>query len=158
MTGYKAMHKLLNDLRLPARYSACDWCGLSANDWAYQWNDAEELDSEFGPYSLNSTSYRAMCRRCHLRFDDAHRSYSAERFPFEVARLKEAAYASVSDERREADTRAREASREVALRHTEAQEATRKARRTKAEAAAADSVLALMTRAYRHNALERGEG
>ncbi|MGV2916368.1 hypothetical protein [Streptomyces alfalfae] len=158
MTGYKAMHKILNGLRLPARYSACDWCGLSANDWAYQWDDAEELDSESGPYSLNSTSYRAMCRRCHLRFDDAHRSYSAERFPFEVARLKEAAYASVSDERREADTRAREASRGVALRYTEAQEATRKPRRTKAEAAAIDATLALMARGYRLNALERGEG
>ncbi|MDX2804859.1 hypothetical protein [Streptomyces scabiei] len=158
MTGYKAMHKLLNDLRLPARYSACDWCGLSANDWAYQWDDAEELDSEFGPYSLNSTSYRAMCRRCHLGFDDAHRSYGAERFPFEVARLKEAAYASVSDERREAERKPREASRLVAIRYMDAQEATRKPRPTKAEAAAIDATLALMTRGYRLNALERGEG
>ncbi|MFZ3597613.1 hypothetical protein [Streptomyces sp. BH104] len=158
MTGYKAMHKLLNDLRLPARYSACDWCGLSANDWAYQWDDAEELDSEFGPYSLNSTSYRPMCRTCHLRFDDAHRSYGAERFTFEVARLKEAAYGSVSDERREAERKPREASRMVAIRHADAQEATKRPRRTKAEIAAAESVLALMRRAYRHNALERGEG
>ncbi|MCX4831192.1 hypothetical protein OG746_20870 [Streptomyces sp. NBC_01016] len=158
MTGYKAMHKTLNSLRLPARYSACHWCGLSANDWAYQWDDAEELDSEHGPYSQNTTSYRAMCRRCHLRFDDAHRSYGAERFPFEVARLKEAAYAAVSDERRAADTRAREANREVALRHIEAQEATRKPRRTKASATAIDDALALMARGFRHNALERGEG
>ncbi|MEW2454384.1 hypothetical protein [Streptomyces albus] len=157
MTGYKAMHKILNSLRLPARYSACDWCGLSAQDWSYQWDDTEALDSEHGPYSQNTASYRAMCRRCHLRFDEAHRSYGAERFPFEVARLKEAAYAAVSDERREAERVPREASRSIALRQLEAQEAIRKPRRTKAEAAAVNASLALMARGFRRNAIERGE-
>jgi hypothetical protein len=151
------MHKLLKQLKLPAKYSACDWCGLTASDWAYQWDDPNALDSERGPYSENTTSYAPMCRRCHNAFDDAHRSYSPERFPFEVARLREAAYGAVSYERRAADARTRERSREVALRHIEAQEATRKSRRTKAESAAAQSAMALMARGYRHNSLERGD-
>jgi hypothetical protein len=155
MTTYVAMHRLLDDLRLPAKYSACDWCGLTASDWAYQWNDPEALDSERGPYSLNTTSYAAMCRRCHNALDGAHRTYGPERFPYEVARLKEAAYSAVSDERRAAEARAREASRKAAERHADARESVRKPRRRKAESEAAQSALMLMSRGYRINALER---
>ncbi|MBO1333788.1 hypothetical protein [Streptomyces sp. VRA16 Mangrove soil] len=156
MTSYSAMHKLLTQLKLPAKYSACAWCGLTASDWAYQWDDPHALDSDHGPYSQNTTSYAPMCRRCHNAFDDAHRSYSAERFPYEVARLKEAAYASVSDERRAAETRGREASRKAALRHLEAREALMPERR-KFLSEPQKTALALMSRGYRHNALERAE-
>ncbi|THA90179.1 hypothetical protein E6R61_20985 [Streptomyces sp. LRa12] len=156
MTTYAAVHKLLNQLKLPAKYSACAWCGLTASDWAYQWDDPNALDSEHGQYSENSTSYAPMCRRCHNRFDDAHRSYSAERFPYEVARLKEAAYGSVSDERRATDARAREVSRKAALRHMEAREAGR-SRRRKSESTAEKAANALMSRGYRLNSIERGD-
>ncbi|MFJ4815124.1 hypothetical protein [Streptomyces sp. NPDC088801] len=155
MTTYAATHKRLNQLKLPAKYSACDWCGLTASDWAYQWNDANALDSEHGPYSLSTTSYAPMCRRCHNTMDHTHRTYGPERFPYEVTRLKESAYGAVSDDRRALDARDREVSRKAALRHVEAQEATRKPRRTKAESAAVQSALALMSRGYRHNSLER---
>jgi hypothetical protein len=158
MTSYAAVHKTLRKLKLPAKYSACDWCGLSASDWSYQYNDPEALDSEHGPYSLNSTSYAPMCRPHHLALDRTHRTYGPERFPYEVARLKEAAYAAVSDERRAAEAGPREASRAIALRHIEAQEAARKPRPTKAETAALKSTLALISRGYRLNALARGEG
>jgi hypothetical protein len=148
------MHKLLNQLKLPAKYSACAWCGLSASDWAYQHDDPDALDSEHGPYSLNSTSYAPMCRRCHNTFDDAHRSYSTERLPYELARLREAAYGAVSDERRVTEARARDLSRRAALRHIEAREALKRERR-KPLSEAQKAALALMSRGYRHNDLER---
>ncbi|MFK4689828.1 hypothetical protein [Streptomyces pristinaespiralis] len=152
MPHYRTVHRRLDALKLPAKYHPCAWCGLTASDWAFQWDDADALDSEHGPYSENSTSYRAMCRSCHKAFDRAHRDYGAERFRYEAARLAEAAYDAVSDERRTSEARAREVSRTAALSYAEAREA-RMSRRSKPESAAEKAANARMTRGYRHNAL-----
>ncbi|MEU2605938.1 hypothetical protein [Streptomyces albus] len=153
---YNAIHRQLSALKLPAKYHPCTWCGLTASDWAYQWDDPAEISDGVRTWSENTTSYAPMCRRCHNRLDDAHRTFGAERFPYEVTRLQEAAYAAVNDDRRVSETRAREVSRNAALRHVEAREAQMSERR-KPLTAAGRAALARMSRGYRLNTLEAGQ-
>ena len=75
--GYSAIHKRLAAEMGPAWSWECAECGEGASDWAYDHGDADErLSGELGsmgmPYSLHSSHYRPLCRRCHRRVDAEH--------------------------------------------------------------------------------------
>ncbi|WP_030832606.1 hypothetical protein [Streptomyces hygroscopicus] len=154
MPSYKTIHRQLDALKLPAKYHPCIWCGLTADHWAYQWDDPAEISESGQVWSENTTSYAAMCRSCHKSFDRAHAAYGPERFPYEAACRQEAAYAAVSDERREAEAESRAIARKAALSFIEAEEARMKRGRRLAVSPASKEPLARMSRGYRHNSAE----
>ncbi|WP_405446558.1 hypothetical protein OG350_09710 [Streptomyces achromogenes] len=157
MPSYKTIHTQLDALKLPAKYHPCTWCGLTASDWAYQWDDPAEISESGQVWSENTTSYAPMCRDCHKSFDRAHAAYGPERFPYEAARRQEAAYAAVNDERRKAEAESRAVARNAALSFIEAEEARMKRGRRLADPPAVKEPLARMSRGYRLNTLEAGQ-
>jgi len=152
-SAYKAMHRRLDAMKLPAKYHACAWCGLTAEQWSYLRNS----DSEQSGYGRNgvlrvwaedSRCYVPQCRSCHRKFDQAYRRVGREGLADAVAPLREAAYAAVSDERRAAEAKAREASKAVALRFLEAQDKGLGSRYGRQPIEAERATHALLARAY----------
>lgn len=69
--GYRAAHSRLVRLMGRASDHQCWACDEPAAGWAYDHQDADEIDSEHGVYSLDPAHYVAACRRCHWQMDRA---------------------------------------------------------------------------------------
>ncbi|MFG3204836.1 hypothetical protein [Streptomyces sp. NPDC048192] len=119
---YRAMHRRLDALRLPAKYHACAWCFLSADQWAYRWNDENERSEDGRVWSEDSRNYVALCRSCHRKMDQAYRRVGREGLEETIAPLIKAAYAAVRDERRFTEGMARERSAKAAHAFLDAQD------------------------------------
>ncbi|MEV3848139.1 hypothetical protein AB0J30_15245 [Streptomyces microflavus] len=107
---YRAAHRRIDEIRLPAKYHDCAWCLLTADQWAYLHNDPHERSEDGRVWSEHSANYVAMCRSCHKQFDHAYRRVGREGLAEAIAPLITAAYASVNPERRSVEAEAREAS------------------------------------------------
>lgn len=69
---YRAAHARVSKAYGPARNYQCRDCDRPALDWAYDYQDPDEVqDPRYGRYSLDPFYYRPLCRRCHKRFDMA---------------------------------------------------------------------------------------
>jgi len=68
---YTAIHHRLYRYRGAAADHPCQHCDQSAEDWAYDRTDPNELvDQETGfPYSTDPARYMPLCKPCHYRFD-----------------------------------------------------------------------------------------
>ncbi len=119
---YRAAHRRIDELRLPARYHNCAWCLLTADQWSYLHNDRAERNEDGYVWSENSANYVAMCRSCHKQFDFAYRTVGREGLAEVIAPLIKAAYAAVNAERRSVEGQAREASAKAAHAFLDAQD------------------------------------
>ncbi len=119
---YRAAHRRIDEIRLPAKYHNCAWCLLTADQWAYLHNDPHERNEEGFVWSENSRSYVALCRSCHRKFDQAYRRVGREGLAEAIAPLIKAAYTAVNPERRAIEGRAREASTKAAYAFLDAQD------------------------------------
>jgi len=72
---YKPAHFRVIRLRGSASLHLCANCGGSAQDWAYDHRDPNELTcSATGrKYSADPDRYMPLCRSCHKRIDNAAR-------------------------------------------------------------------------------------
>src|ERR1035441_3855937 len=61
--SYQALHKRINNQRGTAKFCCFGCTGQKRYNWA---NLTDDL--------VNPWDYAAMCRRCHIRYDDARRS------------------------------------------------------------------------------------
>jgi hypothetical protein len=150
---YHAWHRQLDDLRLPAKYHACAWCLLTAEQWSYQRNS----DSEITGYGSNgvlrvwaedSRCYVAQCRSCHRKFDQAYRRVGRKGLAEAITPLIKAAYAAVSLERRAAEARSREVNTRAALAFLDAEGKELGSRWGKPSREAVSAANELMVRAY----------
>lgn len=64
-----SMHRRISRINGPAKSYPCAECGKPACDWSYDYKDLNEIQSEYGPYSLELGHYQPRCRSCHLKFD-----------------------------------------------------------------------------------------
>lgn len=73
--SYVGIHLKVARERGPASEQRCEHCEETADDWAYDHSDPEELyRPEYGsPYSLDTARYLPLCRTCHIKFDDSSR-------------------------------------------------------------------------------------
>jgi hypothetical protein len=71
--GYAAVHRRLRVDRGWAYSHPCAECGDTAQEWAYDHLDPEELVTLWGgrevAHSLDQAHYRPLCHRCHRRAD-----------------------------------------------------------------------------------------
>jgi hypothetical protein len=67
--GYTGMHDRLRSWFGSASDRLCAVCGGSAAQWSYDHADPDEKASPYGPYSVDTDHYRALCVPCHKRFD-----------------------------------------------------------------------------------------
>jgi hypothetical protein len=65
-----AVHFRIAVARGKASEYMCIKCGVTADDWAYQYNCDSENQSARGPYSLDINKYEPMCSSCHRYFDN----------------------------------------------------------------------------------------
>ncbi|WP_405840298.1 hypothetical protein OG528_20450 [Streptomyces platensis] len=121
-SAYRAVHRQLDALRLPAKYHACAWCFLTADQWAYLNNDPAEHSEAGRVWSEDTRNYVALCRSCHRKFDQAYRRVGRDGLAAEIAPLIKDAYAAVSEERRAIETASREASVRAAHAFLDAQD------------------------------------
>jgi len=69
--GYKAAHLRIRTDRGPASDYQCIDCAGPAAEWSYSGNDASEIESRVGPYSLDPTFYDPRCVSCHRKHDQS---------------------------------------------------------------------------------------
>lgn len=67
--SYSAVHQRLKRVRGAATEHICADCGSRGAQWSYDREDADERQSEDGPYSVNLEHYVSRCVPCHKRFD-----------------------------------------------------------------------------------------
>lgn len=67
--AYSAAHQRLATDRGPASDHDCTDCGGVAQQWSYDHEDADDLVSTEGAYSLTQSHYFPRCVPCHKRFD-----------------------------------------------------------------------------------------
>ncbi|MGY0491083.1 hypothetical protein [Streptomyces sp. WG-D5] len=152
-SAYHGWHRQLDNLRLPAKYHACSWCGLTADQWSYLRNSDSEL-SGYGAsgvlreWAEDSRCYVPQCRSCHRKFDQAHRRVGRDALPVLAAELAQEAYAAVSPERRAVEDQSREASTRAALAFLAAQGKELGSRWCKPSRQSVNGANELMARAY----------
>ena len=69
---YRAAHTRVMTRRGKASEHDCCVCGATAEDWAYDHADPEELTESGLAYSPDPMHYQPMCRVDHLAFDRGH--------------------------------------------------------------------------------------
>jgi hypothetical protein len=70
---YYTAHSRVRRLHGSASEYRCP-CGAQAKDWSYDHGDPDEQrNSEGRAYSADPSHYRALCRSCHRRMDNAYR-------------------------------------------------------------------------------------
>lgn len=67
--GYSGVHRRLSVDFGPASARTCVDCGRGAAQWSYSREDADELSSPEGPYSLKPEHYAPRCVPCHKTMD-----------------------------------------------------------------------------------------
>lgn len=74
VVGYEGMHHRLKRDLGSAKNRECVLCGATADHWAYDHSDPDELvNAEGKPYSLDADHYMSMCVTCHNAFDRRQR-------------------------------------------------------------------------------------
>ena len=77
ISRYDAAHDRLRRVNGPARTHLCAHCGEPAVDWAYDHADPDEKVDGNGrrprTFSVDPAHYRALCKKCHRRFDLTHK-------------------------------------------------------------------------------------
>ncbi|WP_153175994.1 hypothetical protein [Streptomyces sp. E2N171] len=101
LPSYRAIHQRLRRLNGPASHHACDWCGRTADHWAYNHADENEIYAE-RLWSLDPEHYRPMCRKCHQRLDSNFRAVGHDQrlLAERVKHLRAQAWSAVTDEQR----------------------------------------------------------
>jgi len=73
---YDSVHRLLKKTRGPASSYPCFECGYSADQWAYNHKDSNELtDQKQGftiKYSDDPQFYDPLCHSCHHKLDTGY--------------------------------------------------------------------------------------
>lgn len=67
--SYQSAHQRVRKELGPASDHACTLCAGPAFHWAYSHLDANEVQSEWGPYSYQPWFFVPLCVPCHKRFD-----------------------------------------------------------------------------------------
>lgn len=69
---YSAVHQRVPAERGPAVKHLCRHCSATADEWAYDHTDPNELiDPDRGPFSTETSRYMPLCFSCHRRLDIA---------------------------------------------------------------------------------------
>ncbi len=69
---YSRAHQRVRAARGSARAQECLHCGGTAEHWAYDHTDPDELTADEGhPYSLDVSRYSPLCVPCHRLYDHA---------------------------------------------------------------------------------------
>jgi len=81
--SYISAHQKIYRVRGKASDFKCVSCDNQASQWAYNHQDPNERtgtwDGRDATYSEDPEFYYPMCSRCHIKFDNDHRGYSANR-------------------------------------------------------------------------------
>ncbi|MGW0135162.1 hypothetical protein [Streptomyces sp. NPDC003299] len=97
--AYENAHARVKRLHGPARYYPCDFCGLSAHDWALDWESPEIIrDQKWRAYSPDPNGYMPLCRKCHKEYDKHVSRFGAD--PVEVLKLRDRLWKAVDKEAR----------------------------------------------------------
>ncbi|MFC7828209.1 hypothetical protein [Streptomyces sp. NPDC057375] len=105
---YRQVHRDVVTCHGKANVNACEWCGGTATDWAYNWQDPKQREADGRVWSESTANYIALCRTDHKLFDAAFRRVGLAGLDAEVDRLKPLAWARITDERREVEAEQRE--------------------------------------------------
>lgn len=109
LPSYRAMHQRLRRRYGVARLHACVWCGRTADQWAYQHTDPDEIHDGH-VWSSRPEHFRPMCRKHHQQLDSNFRAVKFDQYLLaeRVKSLREQAWSAVTDEQRayEAEQRA----------------------------------------------------
>lgn len=98
----------------PAGYNPCEFCGLTAEDYALDWTAPDiQRDDKGRAYSDDPDWYLILCRRCHREYDRGGKRLDAEG----LLRLRIRRWAAVTDEARGVQRKARESAQDAFLRH-----------------------------------------
>ncbi|RPK50547.1 hypothetical protein [Streptomyces sp. ADI93-02] len=106
MSDYNEWHKALRAFRGPASLRPCEWCGLTADEWALDPRTEHPIqrdEPDGHPYSEFSAAYKALCRPCHRRTDKLRHQVSEADFPAALDALRASRWAMVSDGHRRID-------------------------------------------------------
>ncbi|MGW4019931.1 hypothetical protein [Streptomyces sp. NPDC005009] len=104
---YARVHRDVVMCHGKATVNACEWCGGTATDWCYTWQDAKQREADGLVWSDSTVYYIPLCRRDHRLFDGAYRRVGLAGLEAEVERLKPLAWARLTDERREVEAKQR---------------------------------------------------
>lgn len=93
--GYIRAHELMGR----ASDHACASCGEPARDWSYKGGDPNERTDQAGryascKYSLDSSYYEPLCRRCHVNRDTAGEKHAGAKLTKEQVLAIRAQYAT----------------------------------------------------------------
>ncbi len=105
LPSYSALHKRLRGRYGPAKHHACVWCGRTADQWAYQHTDPDEIhDGHL--WSADESHYQAMCRKHHQQLDSNFRAVGHDQCLLgdRVESLREQAWSAVTEEQRAHET------------------------------------------------------
>jgi hypothetical protein len=97
-----------------AAYNECDFCGLTAEQYALDWAAPDiRYDNKGRAYSDDPSWYMPACRRCHRAYDRERAGLDA----VGLIRLRERLWKSTTDEAREVQRKSRESAQRASLRY-----------------------------------------
>ncbi|MFE9381110.1 hypothetical protein [Streptomyces sp. NPDC006855] len=140
---YKAAHKRVTSVKGPVSHKPCEFCGIFADDYAYNHQDPEEIYREGYLWSESTVYYFPACRRHHRAYDQAFRKYGKSALPAVAEALREAAREHYEERRAVV-----EAAADASWRARENALAARRTVPTVADPVASKAAQELMQRAY----------